>query len=262
MSSNPYAAPKAAVADAATPMQGNFVPGGRGVAAGRGWDWIVGGWNLFKKQPGMWIGLIVVALVLFFVMAIIPFIGSLAMMVLGPVFGGGVILGCRALDEGRELEIGHLFAGFKEKFGTLAAVGAIYLAVSVVIALVVGLVFGAGMFALLAGSGGEPGAGAAAGAIMGSLLMVLVMLALMLPVMMAIWFAPSLVVLNDRGAVEAMKESFAGCLKNIVPFLLYGVVMLVASVIAAIPLGLGWLVLGPVMVGSLYVSYRDIYYSS
>ena len=59
-----------------------------------------------------------------------------------------------------------------------------------------------------------------------------------------------------------MKESFSGCLKNIVPFLLYGVVLFVAAIVAAIPLGLGWLVLGPVIAGSLYASYRDIYFTS
>ena len=255
MSSNPYAAPKAAVADAATPVQGNFIPGGRAVPAGRGWDWIVSGWNLFKKQPGMWIGLIVVALVIFFVMAIIPFIGSLALMVLGPVFGGGIMLGCRALDEGRELEIGHLFAGFKEKFGTLAAVGAIYLAAQVVIMVVIMLITGASLFTL--GRGGADG-----GTAMGIVLAMLIMMALMIPVAMAVWLAPALVALNDRGAVEAMKESFFGCLKNIVPFLLYGIVLFVASIVAAIPLLLGWLVLGPVFAGSIYASYRDIYYSS
>ena len=260
MSSNPYAAPKAAVADAATATQGNFVPGGRGVAAGRGWDWIVSGWELFKKQPGMWIGIVVVAMILFFVMALIPFIGSLASMVLGPVFAGGVMLGCKALDEGGELEFGHLFAGFREKFGPLAAVGAIYLVAVVVIALVVGLVTGAGMFALMAG--GDPGAGATAGAMMGLLLAVLLMLALLLPVFMAMWFAPALVILQDRGAVDAMKESFAGALKNIVPFLLYGVVLFIASIVAAIPLGLGYLVLLPVAAGSVYASYRDIYFTS
>jgi uncharacterized membrane protein len=262
MSSNPYAAPKAAVADAATPSQGNFVPGGRGVAAGRGWDWIVGGWELFKKQPGMWIGLVVVGLVIFIVVGIIPLVGSLALAVLGPVFGGGVVLGCRALDEGGELEIGHLFAGFKDKLGTLAAVGAINLVAQIVIMLVVMLISGVGMFALFAGSGGEPGAGAAAGAMIGMLLAVLIALALMLPVAMAVWFAPALVVLNDRGAVEAMKESFAGCLKNIVPFLLYGIVLMVAGVIAMIPIFLGLLVLLPVAAGSLYAAYRDVYYSS
>lgn len=260
MSSNPYATPKAAVADAATATQGNFIPGGRGVAAGRGWDWIVSGWGLFKKQPGMWIGIVVVAMILFFVMALIPFLGSLATMVLGPVFAGGVMLGCKALDEGGELEFGHLFAGFKEKLGPLAAVGAIYLVAVIVIALVVGLVTGAGLFALL--GGGDPGAGAGAGAVMGLMLAVLLMLALLLPVFMAMWFAPSLVVLQDRGAVDAMKESFAGCLKNIVPFLLYGVVLFVASILAAIPLGLGYLVLLPVAAGSVYTAYRDVYFTS
>jgi uncharacterized membrane protein len=59
--------------------------------------------------------------------------------------------------------------------------------------------------------------------------------------------------------VEAMKESFAGCLKNIMPFLIYGLVALVFAILAAIPFGLGWLLLGPVLIGSVYASYRDIY---
>lgn len=258
MSSNPYAAPKAAVADAAAAPQGNFVPGGRGVAAARGWDWITGGWDLFKRQPGMWIGLIVVALIIMAVLSIIPFIGPLALTVLWPVFVGGVMLGCRALHEGGELELGHLFAGFRDKFGTLAAVGALNLAAYIVIMVVVMMITGASMFAMM--SGGSPEM--SSGAVMGVLLAFLIMMALMVPVAMAVWYAPLLVVFNERGAVEAMKESFSGCLKNIVPFLLYGVVVFVAAIVAAIPLGLGWLVLGPVLIGSLYASYRDIYFTS
>jgi uncharacterized membrane protein len=56
-----------------------------------------------------------------------------------------------------------------------------------------------------------------------------------------------------------MKESFSGCLRNIVPFLVYGVVMMVFGAIASIPMLLGWLVLGPVLCGSYYASYKDIY---
>jgi uncharacterized membrane protein len=59
--------------------------------------------------------------------------------------------------------------------------------------------------------------------------------------------------------MEAMKSSFRGCLKNVVPFLLYGIVGLVLAIIAIIPVGLGFLVLGPVMWGSMYSSYRDIF---
>ena len=59
--------------------------------------------------------------------------------------------------------------------------------------------------------------------------------------------------------VAAMKASFGACLKNIVPFIIYGVVVLVLGIIAAIPFMLGWLVLGPVLAASVFVAYRDIF---
>lgn len=233
-----------------------YVQGGRGVAAGRGWDWIAAGWELFKKQAGMWIALVLVAFVIFVVLAFIPFVGSIASIVLTPVFGAGIVIGCRAVEEGRPLEIGHLFAGFKAKLAPLASVGAIYLGAAIAIALVVGLATGASLFAMMSGHAPEA---ATPAAFLTLLLAVLVMLALMLPVIMAIWFAPPLIVFHDKGAVDAMQESFTGCLRNIVPFLVYGVVMLALSLVASIPLGLGWLVLGPVLAASLYTSYKDIY---
>jgi uncharacterized membrane protein len=87
----------------------------------------------------------------------------------------------------------------------------------------------------------------------------LIATALLLPVMMAMWFAPLLVVFHELGAWEAMKQSFSACLKNFLPFLWYGVLLLLLSLLAMIPLGLGFLVLWPVIVASLYTSYRDIY---
>jgi uncharacterized membrane protein len=233
-----------------------YVAGGKSVAAGRGWDWIAAGWELFKRQAGMWIALALVALVIFVVLAFIPFIGSIASFILTPVFGAGVVIGCRAIEEGRPLEIGHLFAGFREKLGPLATVGAIYLGTAVVIALVVGLATGASIFAMMGGATPDVATPAAALTV---ILALLIMLALLLPVVMAIWFAPPLVVFHDKSAVEAMQESFTGCLRNIVPFLVYGVVMLGLGIVASIPLGLGWLVLGPVLAASLYTSYKDIY---
>jgi len=90
-------------------------------------------------------------------------------------------------------------------------------------------------------------------------LAMLIIAAVLLPVVMAMWFAPLLVVFHGLGAWESMKESFAGCLKNIVPFLVYGVIGLLLALLASIPLGLGWLVLWPVIVASDYTAYRDIY---
>jgi uncharacterized membrane protein len=199
----------------------------------------------------------VIFAVIFIVLALIPYLGSLASMVLGPVFGAGLMIGCRALAENRDLEIGQLFAGFRERFATLAAVGGLYLAASVAIALAVGLAMGVSIATLL---GGEPPSEGSAALTVA--LAFLVMFALILPVMMAIWFAPPLVVFHRMGAFEAMKASFAGCLKNIVPFLVYGLIGLVLAIVATLPLMLGWLVLGPVIAGSIYAAYRDIYFSS
>ena len=119
---------------------------------------------------------------------------------------------------------------------------------------------GAGLFGLMMGTA-QPSADDMTKVGAALAIAVLLMLALLLPLVMAIWFAPPLVVFHELGAVEAMKQSFAGCLKNMLPFLLYGVVLLVAGVVASIPLFLGWLVLGPVIAASVYTAYRDIYFS-
>lgn len=254
--SNPYAAPKAAVADETVVNNADYVPGGRSVDAGRGWAWIAAAWDLFKRQPGMWIGIILVLFVIFLLAALIPFVGSLLMTLFGPVFAAGIVVGAKALDEGGTLEFGHLFAGFRSRTGTLIGVGALYLAASLVIMLVVGVMMGVGVAAMM--GGGDPQQIGAMGMTM--VLAMLVMFALLLPVIMAVWFAAPLVMFHDNGTVDAMKASFFGCLKNIVPFLVYGVLMFVFAVLASIPIGLGWLVLGPVLAASVYTAYRDVYF--
>ena len=236
-----------------------FIAAGRTVPAENGWKWVVEGWNLFKRQPGMWIALTVVFIVISIVLAFIPVLGSLVSMVLGPVFAGGLVIGCRAQDEGGELKIEHLFAGFRERFVTLATIGALYLVATVVIVLVAGLVTGVKLYSLLGGGASDPGAIVSAALTL--VLALLIMLALMLPVFMAIWFASPLAVFHQLGAVGSMSASFFGCLKNMVPFLIYSLILLVLAIVASIPFGLGWLVLGPVIAASLYTAYRDIYFS-
>ena len=236
----------------------SFIADGRAVAPGRGWAWIAEGWELFRRAPGPWIALIVVAALVFIGLALVPFLGSLAAMVLAPVFAAGFVIACRDEEEGRGVQVAHLFAGFRTHFGTLVAIGLIYLGITVAVALVVGLATGAGMWTLLGSGDADPASVAGAGLTL--LLAFLVMLALLLPVFMALWFAPALVVFHGRSAGAAMKSSFIACLKNFVPFLLYGVIGFVLAMLASIPFGLGWLVLGPVLAASLYTGYRDLFF--
>lgn len=229
--------------------------GGRSVEAGQGWAWITGGFDLFKKQPGMWIGLVVVLFVIVVVLALIPILGAIATFLLMPVFVGGLMLGCQALARGSALEMGHLFAGFKTETGKLVVLGALAIAGWIVVMIPVVLIVGAGAF-----FGAMSGDAAGAAAMGGSFLIAwLIAMALSILLYMALWFAPALVALRGTAPVAAIKESFVGCLKNIVPFLIYGILMLVLGIVATIPLGLGWLVLGPVAISSVYVAYRDIY---
>jgi len=251
---NPYAAPKAAVADQTVIQNADFVPGGQSRPAGHGWTWIADGWERFKRQPGLWIGMWLLFVVIFIAVGIIPFLGMVT-GIFWPVFVAGFAIGCRALDEGGEMELGHLFAGFRERLGTLLAVGALSFVASLVVGMIVGLAVVGGMFAMM---GASPEAMAAAGGTT-VLLAVLITIALLLPVMMAVWFAPLLIVFQQQGAIEAMKQSFTGCLRNIVPFLIYGVIGFVLLFVAMLPLGLGLLVVGPVLTASIYTGYRDIY---
>jgi hypothetical protein len=229
--------------------------GGRAVGAGQGWTWIADGFDLFKKAPGMWIALVIVLFVILVVLAFIPLLGAVATFLLMPLFVGGLILGCRALQGGGALELGHLFAGFKTHTGNLIVLGALAIGGWIIVMLPVIAIVGAGAL-----FGAMRGDAAGVAAIGGSFVLAgLVAMALSIPIYMALWFAPALVVLRGLAPVAALKESFLGCLKNIVPFLIYGIVMLVLSIFATIPLGLGWLVLGPVAIASVYVGYRDIY---
>ncbi|MEW5889186.1 MAG: BPSS1780 family membrane protein [Pseudomonadota bacterium] len=237
------------------PAGGGFTPSGRAVDAGRGIEWFKQGWQSFTKNPGIWIALALILMVIIVVLGFIPFLGNLALALLSPVFAGGLLAGCKALSEGGELRVDHLFAGFKEKTGNLIVVGAVSLGAFVLIALIM-LAIGGGSAMTGAMMGRGMGAGMAVG---GFLVGMLVGLALSVPLAMAVWFAPALVMFRDVAPVEAMKRSFSACLKNIAPFLIYGIILFVLSLVAMIPFGLGFLVLIPVTVGSVYSSYVEIF---
>ena len=251
---NPYAAPQVRVDDRQVSSgDRNFIEGGRIVAAGRGWQWIVEGWGLFKRFPGMWILMFIVYIVINVVLAFIPVVNLLANL-LFTVFAGGFMVACRAIDEGEQLEIGHLFAGFRARTGSLVLVGVIYKGGALLLGVVLAFTMIGGI-AVLANMGPEE-------MLRGGLLFALMFMALFIPIIMAYWFAPALVILKEKSAVAAMKESFLGCLKNMLPFLVYGVCAALLAIVAMIPLGLGLLVFVPTLTASIYASYRDVYFET
>jgi hypothetical protein len=251
---NPFAPPKAAVLEAAV-TEGGLLSEGRKVASSRGAGWFSDGWRLFARAPGTWIVIFVVFTLMWLALAIVPG-GSLLASLLYPVFVGGIMLGCRNLEEGGSLSLSDLFSGFKKNTGNLLLVGVLYLGSTFMI----GILIGIGMVFTMPGMKGAASGDAALMTFLPMFALVfLVAMALMVPIFMAIWFAPAIVVFHDAQPMASLRASFQGCLRNIGPFLLYGIVGFLLAIVAVIPVGLGFLVLGPVIWGTMYAGYRDIF---
>lgn len=252
-SHNPFAAPRARVDDPGPNDSGQLLSQPRRVAAGRGFGWLGEGWTLFKEAPGTWIGLTLVWVFISAFTNVLPVLSILSSLI-NPALSAGAMFGCDSLAQGRGLALEHLFEGFRRRFGSLVLIG---LLGGVAVALVVILVF----VAMLGSSAvdmivyqqpADPDP-------IAILLAALIAMALMIPIMMAMWFAPALVLLHEQPALKAMRLSLLGCLRNMWPFLLYGVGSLGLAVLATLPLFLGWLVFMPVVVASSYAAYRDIF---
>jgi hypothetical protein len=285
---NPYAPP---TADLTPPRADDDGPmtGPHAVPAAHGWAWIKEAYALFRSKPSTWMLAILLMYGISFVVGLVPVLGSLVGFVLGPIFIGGLMTGARVLDRNGRARAGMVFDAFSTHGTQLALVGLLYLLGFIVI------VFAAGLIAMSAGvlstagmdalSSNDPDALASAMAPTALLLLVLIAMALIIPLVMAYWFAPALVVLEDMSAIEAMKMSFFGCWRNVVPFLVYGLALMgmvmlfgillslvVGGVAAALgPVGsviAGFLLIAmvPVMLAyavvivvSQYTGYRDIF---
>jgi hypothetical protein len=271
----------------------------RVVPAARGAAWWSEGFRLFTASIGTWIGIMVIYLVITLVISMIPFVGTVGHWLLTPVFMGGLMLGCAALRRGEPLRVSHLFEGFQgSHFVPLMIIGAVNIAIALgVVALVGATVIGGLKLSDLAalGSAHDPlnaFFGSARAMTGTSLLISLLVLVLATVFAMLNWFAPAVVALRSVTAVEGMKLSFLSCLRNWVPFLVYGLIgigMFVAAAVAFIALavmfgagafmsestsgGLGALlgffflamaamaavalVVGPVIFGTTFAGYED-----
>jgi hypothetical protein len=234
------------------------------VDAGSGLNWLTEAIGIVFRNPGAFL---VMALIVG-VINLVPFLGSLAIVVCGPALIGGVVYAARTEADGGKAELGQLFQAFQQpgKVGPMlllclpAIVGAALL-------LVCGLVFGLGALVsggLSAANGSSLGAGAIGG---GVLLLALIGFLVVLAIYAFQFFAIPRVMLDGVEPFAAMKESLAACVANIGAFLVFGVVFTVICCVAAmvliwIPI-IGWIVMSgfaTVILGAaLFVAWRQVY---
>lgn len=253
---NPYEAPTANLEAESASSYALTEP--RSVPADRGWGWIADGFDFFRRCPGPWILTVIVFVVLMIVISLLPVVGQFAFAVTYFVWTGGLMLGCRAQAKGEDFDVRFLFAGFGVGTGKLVLLSVL---MSVASAMLMVAAVGPVYLDIISAGPGGPGTDAieAMGDPVGFLLRVLVGMLFMIPLAMAFWFAPVLIVINDVPVLEALRLSFIGCMRNVLPFLLYGIIAIVLYILAIIPLLLGLLVFMPVMFASMFVAYRDIF---
>lgn len=231
--------------------------------AGQGVSWIGEGWNIFKAAPGMWIVALLIWLGIQIVLSLIPILGSLASLLLGPSFAVGLLAFAHGISVHEKADLGNLFAGFKDRLGALVILALLYF----VLVLAVLIVGGVLAFLLLGGaaltSASENSEQLLATILSGGglpfLLLMAVVFSLIVLVIMAYMYAPALVFFANQSAGDAMKQSFSACLRNWLPILVFGLLAIVMAIVGALPFGLGLLIVLPVLFAANYASFKGMF---
>ena len=212
------------------------------------------------KSPINWLAMCVILMAGILLLSTIP-VASLLLQIIMPGFSAGLMLAAHALHRGERINIGYLIEGFKRNSNELLALGAISFVANAII-----MVFAAALMSVFIGASFietiktlESGVVPSEEMLSGLMLMLLIMFTLTLPLIMALWFAPSLIILNNLKAWDAFKTSFNACNRNIIPFLVYGLIGIPLIIMAAIPYGAGFIVLIPVFFCSIYCTWRDVF---
>jgi len=241
----------------------------RKVDARHGWQWLVQGLVLFRKDPAHWLMLIALLFIGSRVLLAVPYLGLLVVLIT-PNFLAGLTHGAQALEQGKPLRLGYLASGFLKNAGHLVTLGGVSLLGHFLMLVAMTTVAGAALSDVVqtmsTGAITQETVAAMRVAAPRLLLSVCVGLAIAVPVMLAVWFAPMLVFFDDMKPGPAMLMSLWACLRNIVPMLVYAIalmgpllVMMQIGVALTRQPDMGIWLLAPVLVPSLYASYRDLF---
>lgn len=229
------------------------------LSVGCGWLWIRQGIYLFKKSPILWVALTFMGITSLIAIGSIPVVGDPLATLLFPVLFSGLLQGCHALEHDQELELAHLFAGFQRNTQQLVALGGLNLVGQLSIFGVMTITGGGALVGILMGGTQVDDPAALTQAAMGAGFSIMIGLGLFTLLLMATQFAPMLVTFDKVAPFAALKLSLRACVNNLAPLSVYGVMMVLFGLVASLPMMLGWLVLLPIMITSIYASYRGMF---
>lgn len=244
-------------------MQARQLPARNGIL------WFLAGLQLFRRNPplltALTFGYLFVVLFLNVVPVLGPFLLPLALPALTVIVANGI----RALDQGRLVGKDVLMQGLSANRVGMVRLGGMHLAATLAI-LAVSTAIEGGPRDLPSFDEADPGA---------MLGMLARLLAIAAPVLMAFWFAPLLAGWDAVPAAKSVFFSFVASLRNWRAFTMYGAAVAIVGVvipgliliaagsisptllnIASLALRMLLIfVLAPVLMASVYLSYRDVF---
>lgn len=231
----------------------------RRVEASAAGSWFARGWQLFTRSAGIWIVAALLFAAINFVLSLIPLLGTLVSALLAPALFGGLVYGARELDRDRPLEVAHLFQAFRApgRAAPMLMLGLVPLA-----AVVLGVIVGVAVMAGAAGAADMgpgahgPGTGMVAG---GGGIVVLFAVLIGLVAGALLLFSVPRVMLGAAEPMAAVQESLRAVLDNIGAYVVFAVLYGVLAILAAIPFGLGFLLLVPVMAGAVHAACVQVF---
>jgi len=224
------------------------------VNPGQGVDWLAAGWRMFLKSPAIWVVGTIIFFIITLILELVPFLGSFLFSLIAPVLVAGYLYVAKELDEGRAPGVIDFFQGFQDNkaLTPLLTIGAI----SVITALAITILFAI----LIGGSIDRVLTGDVPPVDLGLLGLGLVLTVIFLGILgMAMFFAIPLVMFSKAPAIPALQSSLWATLHNVLPLTVFSLLATVLMILAAIPFGLGFLILIPMMFGAQYHAYKSIY---
>ena len=218
-------------------------------------NWIISGWKLFKKKPLTWVFMVLIFNI-FMIVGSNFLIGRFIVALLLPVLAGGIFIALDKASRGEPIGLENLFSVFKNKpilkeLLTVGAIGVAVVALTMVLQYLTGTEYKIKLETSKVEGASDVYKQVSEGSIFTSVVSWIWS--------WAILFGIPLIAINREPAIPALKHSLLGSLLNILPLLVFIGMIILLTIVSILPVGLGLLVLIPVLFGATYCAFKEIY---
>lgn len=201
-------------------------------------SWLSTAVEQFKKAPKFWVSTMFIWGVIFAILQIIPFVGSLMATTFSGMICTFLTLVAHRLSNDKEISFSTVMNDLNPRIVQIVILNAFFGIFFTTFFLITLTIFGDNL-----------------------LISIVILMAGTVAISMAFLFAPILILVKHASIPDALQLSFTGCRKNILPLSIYSLLATGIMAIGMIPLGLGILITIPLLALATYQACDEIFVS-